>query len=107
MGHLTKPGAEKQEALEYSCWRWEYFSSHLVLVSVSTPEAFRALSEQRSYSSSRSFTSYVPSQEENTLREMLGILMFCHIAQQGCLKKIPNRPNRQKMYFIKTYFEAF
>lgn len=86
---------EKQEALGYSCWRWEYFSSHLVLVNVPTPEAFRALSEQRSYSSSHSFTSYVPSQEENTPGEMLGILIFHHIAQ-GWLKKIPNKPKQTK-----------
>lgn len=60
--------------------------SHLVIVSMSTPEAFGAQKEQRSYSSSHSFTSYVHSVhslEGNTPGEMLGIQTFRHIAQQG------------------------
>lgn len=48
----------KAGSLQYwQCWRWEYFSSHLVIVNMCTPEAFRAHSEQRSYSSFHSFTS--------------------------------------------------
>lgn len=87
MGHLGKPGAEKSR----SHWNIIHAGdgnilaacSHLVIVNMSTPEAFRASSNQRSYSSSHSFTSYVHSQEENTPKEMLGIRTFRHIAQQG------------------------
>lgn len=111
MGHLAKGVAqsnqgkkirEKQESLQYwQCWRWEYFSSL-------QPSGYRQHVYSWGLQSTQGaqilqlfpfFTSYAPSQEENTPEEMLGIQTFRHIAQQGWLKKIPNKPKQTKNLF--------